>query len=61
MALPAASFVIAGSLLMVLVTEAGRPEWIISLVALGGGLAVVALTIVLVRLGGRGLSPQEDE
>jgi hypothetical protein len=56
-----ASYVTAGSLLMLAATEAGTPERTITVFALTSGLVAIAISGTVLRLRRRGRSLQEDE
>lgn len=48
-----ASFVVVGSVLMLLVVPAGTGEFMITLASLIAGLALAAVAIPLIRMNGR--------
>lgn len=51
--LTAACVVFTGSLLMLPATDSGTPARAVTLLTLGGGLAAIATTAVLIRIGRR--------
>ncbi|WP_153456635.1 hypothetical protein [Streptomyces smaragdinus] len=62
MTLTVASFLVVGSLLMLVTTKPHTPEHTITVVALIGGVAAMAAAVALIRFSHRrGRSPQEGK
>ncbi|MEV6103314.1 hypothetical protein AB0M28_01200 [Streptomyces sp. NPDC051940] len=62
MALTLASFLVVGSLLMLAATKPHTPERTITVIALVGGIAAMAVTAALIRFSHRrGRTPMEGK
>lgn len=59
--LPLSMFIVVGSVLMLLVSEAGSAAQIISLTALAAGLLATVISIILYRLGSRQDDSTQEE
>ncbi|MEV0646601.1 hypothetical protein AB0I28_15185 [Phytomonospora sp. NPDC050363] len=56
-----AGFLVAGSLLMLLLVESGTAEFVITVITLGLGIALGAVAIVLIRRSRRFMPHKEDQ